>query len=226
MAVKNPFSNLFVKSPMGPLQDHMKKVHATTEALLPFLSAAQHGKWDRAKELQKGIVKLEGDADKQKRSLRQHLPKSLFMPVSRSDLLELVAMQDQIANRAKDIAGLMLGREMAFPEKLEEYVLEFAQASIDASGKAVAAVQSIDDLLEAGFGSRQVRSVEQMINEIEKFEHKTDKLQVKLRSRLYKIEKELSPVDVMFLYRVIDWIGDIADYAEKVGNRLQILIVL
>ncbi len=224
MAIQNPFSNLFAQSPMGPLQDHMSKVHATAEALLPFLKAAQKGNWDKAKELQKDIVKHEEAADKQKRSLRKHLPKSLFMPVSRGDLLELVAMQDQIANRAKDIAGLMLGRKMAFPEKLDEQIIEYAEASISTSGSALEAIKRIDDVIEAGFGSRQVKTVEDNISEIEKLEHRSDKLQVKLRAKLFKLEKDIDPVEAMFLYRLLDWIGDIADYAEKVGNRLQILI--
>jgi uncharacterized protein Yka (UPF0111/DUF47 family) len=28
----------------------------------------------------------------------------------------------------------------------------------------------------------------------------------------------------MFLYRIIDWVGDIADRAERVGNRLEQLL--
>ena len=35
---------------------------------------------------------------------------------------------------------------------------------------------------------------------------------------------ELPPVDVIFLYKIIDWIGDLANRAQTVGGRLQILI--
>lgn len=226
MAGKNPFTNLFVKSPMGPLQDHMAKVHSTTKALLPFLKAAQKGDWDKAKLLQKDIVKLEHEADKQKRSVRRHLPKSLFMPVSRSDLLELVSVQDRIANAAKDVAGIMLGRKMAFPEKITADLLEYAEASVATTKQAMLAVQGLDALLEVGFSRRQVSSIEDKITEIDNLEHRTDKLQVKLRARLFKLEGELPPVEVMFLYQIIDWLGEIADHAEKVGSRLQVLIVV
>jgi uncharacterized protein Yka (UPF0111/DUF47 family) len=34
----------------------------------------------------------------------------------------------------------------------------------------------------------------------------------------------MSPVSVMFWYQLIQWIGDLADYAEKVGDRLRLLI--
>ncbi len=41
---------------------------------------------------------------------------------------------------------------------------------------------------------------------------------------LFRLESELSPVTVMLWYQIIDWIGDVADNAEKVGNRLRLLI--
>jgi hypothetical protein len=49
-------------------------------------------------------------------------------------------------------------------------------------------------------------------------------MQIKLRSELLAIENDLNPVDVMFLYQIIEWIGDLADLAERVGSRLEILL--
>ena len=40
---------------------------------------------------------------------------------------------------------------------------------------------------------------------------------------LFGLEDELG-VGAYFWYRLIHWIGDMADYAEKVGNRLRLLI--
>jgi hypothetical protein len=34
----------------------------------------------------------------------------------------------------------------------------------------------------------------------------------------------MKPVSVMFWYQMIVWIGDMADYAEKVGDRMRLLI--
>jgi predicted phosphate transport protein (TIGR00153 family) len=49
-------------------------------------------------------------------------------------------------------------------------------------------------------------------------------MQIKLRKELLNIEKDLNCVDVMFLYQIIDWVGDLADLAERVGARLEILL--
>ena len=38
------------------------------------------------------------------------------------------------------------------------------------------------------------------------------------------LENELHPVNVMFLYKVIDSTGEIADRAQRVGSRLQLML--
>ena len=63
-----------------------------------------------------------------------------------------------------------------------------------------------------------------MINQLDEIEDDTDAMQIKLRSDLLAIENDLNPVDVMFLYQIIEWIGDLADLAERVGSRLEILL--
>lgn len=224
MPPRNPFANLFVESPMRPLQDHMDKVYETTAALLPFLAAAQANDWKLARAEHKAIAKLEQAADKQKRSVRTHLPKSLFMPVSRSDLLELVSVQDHIANAAKDVSGLMLGRKMSFPDTLASDFVDYAKANIEAAKQAMKAVKRLDHVLERGFSKRELESVEKEVAEIERLEHVTDKLQIKLRAKLYAMEDSMAPVEVMFLYQIIGGLAKISDHAEKVGSRLQILV--
>ena len=224
MARGTTLSKLFGQSPIRPIQEHMKKVHICAEAVIPFLKATMADDWDEAKACQKQVASLENEADKLKNNVRLHLPKSLFMPVPRSDLLELVSTQDHIANVSKDIAGLMLGRKMRFPEKIAKDILAFAEGSIATSAQALKAIHELDELVEVGFSGREVAIVESMIKELHKREADTDKQQIKIRAALFKIEKDLPPVDVMFLYRIIDWIGDLADNAQKVGDRLQILM--
>ena len=53
---------------------------------------------------------------------------------------------------------------------------------------------------------------------------KVDKRERKLRHRLFKLEADMPPVNVMFLYSTIDNIGAIADTAERVGNQLELLL--
>jgi predicted phosphate transport protein (TIGR00153 family) len=226
MAVRNPLVDVFAKSPVRPIQEHMHKVLDTAKGLPTFVNAAQKGDWKKAEAVQKEIVMHERHADKLKHLVRTHVPKRLFMPVSRSDLLQLVTTQDRIANRTKDVAGLMLGRKMQFPKPLATQFKEYIKACLDVAKQACEAIDTLDEVFEVGFSRREVKTVDAMIKEISKREKATDKLQIKLRAELFKIEQDLPPVEVMFLYKIIELIGDIADYSERTGNRLQILISL
>lgn len=220
----NSLGNLFGKSPFGPIQEHMKRVQNCAEALRPFFDSALANDWPQARKDQKAVVKLENQADAMKTRLRLQLPKNLFLPVPRSDLLELIGIQDDIANRAKDIAGLMLGRKMAIPEPLAESMLEYLGTAIATSAQALKAIEELDELLETGFRGREVSFVETLIDELDNLEHQADKQQVSIRGALFKLEKDLPPVDVMFLYQIIDWVGDLSDRAQRVGSRLQVII--
>ena len=79
-------------------------------------------------------------------------------------------------------------------------------------------------LLETGFKGREVILVENMLKELNAIECDTDEMQIKLRKQLRNIENELNPIDVMFLYKIIDWVGGLADIAERVGSRLELML--
>jgi len=119
---------------------------------------------------------------------------------------------------------VVLGRKMRFPDKLQEGIVEYTQACADTSAQALKAIQELDELLEVGFSGREVTRVEAMLKDLDKLERRTDKLAIGLRRNLFKMEAELPPVDVMFYYRVLTMLGTVADDAETVGDRLQILM--
>ena len=220
----NPFISLFGRSPIGPMQQPSAKAHECAAGLLPFFRAVIAEDWAQVEQVQQDMVRLEQEADRLKKNVRMHLPKSLFLPVPRSDLLELLSVQDKVANRAKDIAGLMLGRRMRIPLPLQGQMLAYVQRSVDASAQALRVVNELNELLETGFGGRETSLVESMVEELEAIENDTDRIQVEVRRELFRLESELPPVDVMFLYQIIEWIGDVADRAQRVGNRLEQLL--
>jgi hypothetical protein len=225
MAILSPLNNLFGRSPIGPIQEHMALADQAAQLVPELLRATAADDWETAAQIHKDIFAAEGAADKLKRSVRRHLPNSLFLPVPRSDLLALVGIQDHVANTAKDIAGLIIGRSIRFPEKLQDAAIKLAEGSAATSHQALKAIQELDELLEVGFtGREEVRRVENMLKELDKLEGATDKMSIKLRAGLFKLENDLPPVEVMFLYRIITLMCAVADDAESVGDRLQILM--
>ncbi|MBV2130780.1 TIGR00153 family protein [Arsukibacterium indicum] len=220
----NTFLSVFAKSPIKPIEEHIRKVHEASELLLPFFAAVYQKDWPTAAEVRKGIVALEKEADKMKREIRINLPRGLFLPVDRTDILELVAQQDKIANKTKDISGRVLGRELEIPDAIQTDFHAYIQRCIDATAMASEVINELDELLETGFRGREVDLVIKMVEKLDAIEHDTDEMQIKLRKAVRGAEAQLNPVDVMFLYRTIEWIGDLADIAQKVGSRLEIML--
>lgn len=223
MALGSLVSKVLVPSPMLIIEEHMQLVLQIVEDLALFLAAAQNDQWEKAADIQAQIAAREAEADKAKQQLRRQMSNRLLMPISRSDLLELVAAQDKLANRAKDIAGLMLGRKMAFPNKLDKSVNGFAELAVQSTQAVLEAINNTHNLFRSGFASKEAREVERTIAEVERLERRSDKAQSKLRARMYKLEDNLQPVDVMFLYQVMVWLGDISDHAESVAHKLLLI---
>ncbi len=224
MSSSNYFSRIFGNSPVSPLQKHIEKVVLCVEELIPYFDAVIKNDWGKAEKIQNNLATLENDADEIKNLLRMQLPSSLFMPMDRRDVLDVLQLQDKIANKAKDIAGLVLGRRMSLPESICNTYIEFLNRCVDATRQTQNAINELDELVAAGFRGNEVTRVKKMIEELHVIEDETDKIQIKLRAELYKIEKDLPPVDVMFIYKIIEWTGDLADNAQSTGNRLQLML--
>lgn len=222
--VPNPILQMFARSPFMPMQEHITKAQECAAELIPFFQAVIDENWETARDIQKQIAQFEHEADNIKREIRQNLPGNLFLPVQRTDLLELVRMQDKIANKAKDISGLILGRQMTMPECIHTELFEFLNTALATTEQAKTAMHELDELITSGFRGHEVEVVERLIRELDRLEHETDEHERNLRSALFKVERTLYPIDAMFLYRIIEWIGDLANRAQQVGSRLQILL--
>lgn len=220
----NPFSNLFSQSPIRPMQMHIAKAYECTLQLPVFIEVTLTDDWEAAAKIYNKITDLEHEADDLKTQLRSNLPNSLMLPVDRSDLLVMVTQQDEIANLTKDIAGIMLGRKMHIPNAIAELMRSYVEVAISTAAQAVKTVNEMDELLEMGFKGRILEAVEELIRELNHLEHQNDELQIKVRAALFAIEKDLPPIDVMFLYKIIEWIGELADAAQRAGGKLQLLI--
>ncbi len=220
----NVLANIFGSSPVQPLEKHVGIAYRCAKQLKGFFSAAIAGDWQLAAEFRDEIEKLEHEADDVKKQIRLHLPKSLFMPVPREDLLELLLVQDKIANRTKDVSGLVVGRRLQIPPQIAEEFMEFVERNIDAAKQARKSVRELDELFTAGFRGAEVELVSGLIEELDRIETDTDDKQAALRSALFAIEKTLDPIDAMFTYKVIELTGEIADMAERVGRRLELLL--
>ncbi len=224
MSTGDAFLKLFSRSPIGPIQAHMQEANQCAQLLPSFIEAANQQDWTLATSLREDINTSEEKADQLKIDLRSHLPAKLLLPIPRMDLLQLISTQDKIANLTKDISGIMIGRKMVIPTQLASDFSAYVKNSCAASEQAKCAIDDLDVLLESGFKGKAADLIDSMISELNKLEKENDDLQIRVRQALFAIENELSPVDVVFLYKIITWVGDIADSAQNIGSKLKMMV--
>ncbi len=78
--------------------------------------------------------------------------------------------------------------------------------------------------MAASFSGPDADRVFAMISQLSEIEHENDQVGMRFVRHLFAIEDKLKPVDVMFWYQIAGLIGDLADYSQKKGNRLRLLI--
>ena len=215
--------NLFRSSPVKPMQEHMRIVVACARKMPALIEAMIAGDMDRVRSVRVEIDELEHEADRMKNEIRAHLPRRLLMAVDRRDMLEILDAQDSIADTVQDVAGLADQRAMTVPETLADPLRELVAKVVATCEQAELVINELDELVETGFKGREVGRVEEMIESLGRIETDTDAIAENLARRLFAIESELG-VGTIFWYELIGWIADVADYAERVGNRLRLLI--
>ena len=221
---RNDITGLFGKSPISPLQQHMKQVHLCLKEFGNFAKAAAKEDWEKAESIRESINKRENKADDLKKKLRMNLPSTFMMPFSRRDLLDVLLIQDSIANITKDLAGLMMTRHMVLPTEIRATFQDLITGCVKTSAAALDAINELDELLETAFSNRERRVVDDIIGKINNLEHETDGVQNEIRNKLFALESSTPPVDMMFYYRAVEWLGETADAAQKVGSRLEVML--
>ena len=223
MAVKPAISDVISNSPLALLERHAGVYVDCVERLPLYFAEAQANRWGRASDVREEICRFEGLADELKQDVRSNLPRGLWMSVSRADLLELVRVQDKMANGVKEVSGISLGRQLAFPAAMTSEVADFIDVVVQVSRVVVKIIGATRELSRSAFGTRQTNVILDFVSQVEADERRSDEMQAALRARLREYEAELSAVDAIFLYQLLAAIGDIADNAEKVAHRAQII---
>ena len=169
------------------------------------------------------VSKLEHEADLLKAQVRATLPRSdSFMPVNRSDLLEFIWQQDEIADVSQDAAGLLPLMQLELPPELAAKWQEFPQLLL--AGKKVYCRMALElkGLLERGFRRDAVSRALGLLDEVNRLEHRVDLLEGELIKLIYR-QQELGGFAKYHLIQVLLKLGDIFDHMENAGGRIRIM---
>ena len=216
-------NKLVGRSPIKPMQEHMRAAVACSREVAPLIEAMATGDDEAIAAQRAKIDRLEHKADELKHDIRSHMPRRLMLALERRDMLDILDCQDSIADTAQDIAELVDQRRMHLPADLVGPFRALTAKVITACEQGQRVIGELDELVETGFGDREVARIEEMIAELGRIESETDVLSDTAARGIFALEGELG-VATVYWHQLILWIADLADYAERVGNRLRLLI--
>ena len=222
----NAMARLFGRSPFVPLQLHLDKVADCVEAVFTLLERIREGEGCNVEETAREISKLEHKADLVKNDIRNNLPRGLFMAIDRGQLLEILSLQDSIADKAEDIGILMSLRTAKMLDPLVAPFEEYIEGNKDAFYKARDVMRELDALIESGFGGVEATRVVEMVDGVAEAEHNCDIMQRKLMKLVLDYEDELSVGHFFVWQRLLHEIAGISNYSEKLANRIRMLLTL
>ena len=219
-------ASLFAKNPFSPLREHMSKAVECVDATEALFDAHAAQDADAMKEAARRVSILEHEADVIKHEIRARLHKSVFLPVDRRDVLEVLGCMDSIADNAEDIGVLFTLRNMeSFPnDELKDAFKELNERIRKVVTHAATVIDQFDALVESGFSGPDVTSVLDAVDEVGRLEHDADKAQDQFGKMIFQYEDDFKPAALFMWNKIANKTGDIANAAERMCNQLRIML--
>lgn len=217
-------AKLFGRSPFGLLQTHMDRVAEAVALAIEALAAMRRGDHAEVERLVEQVSKSEHQADIVKNDIRNHLPRSLFLAVDRANLLEILTTQDNLADKAEDIAVLLTFRKLDVPAAFANEFDAFLEKNIGAFEAVRKIIKQLDELLEASFGGAEAEKVKVMVQQVALLEHEGDMIQRKLVRLLYANEDQMSYGTFDLWMKLISEIADLSNYSERLAHRVRMTL--
>jgi uncharacterized protein len=221
--MKNIMS-VFGRSPFVPLQMHMEKVSACVERIPEILEVYKQGDTEAVEKISKKISKLEHEADVIKYDIRSSLPRGIFTLVNRSSILNILDIQDAIANKSENLGVLLTFKNAKRFDGFDEALHEFMEKCIETFQGAQLVIDRLDELVETGFGGQEAHSVHELIDRVAVLEHEVDVNQRELIRMLLEHETSISYGDFFLWTRMIQQLSGIADSADELAAAVRLFL--
>jgi predicted phosphate transport protein (TIGR00153 family) len=219
-------ARLFGKSPFAPLQSHMKKVALCVERLSDIFKALSKMDMERIEKLVADLSRMEHEADLTKNDIRNHLPKSIFLPMDRAHFLEILSVQDSIADKAEEVGILLTLRPIESFRSFTDDLIDFFKKSELVFLDAKQIIEEIDELLESSFGGIEAEKVKAMVEQTANKEHEADKMRRELMKQLFTYGETLTTPAFFLWMRLIEEVGEISHLSERLANRIRMILEL
>lgn len=219
-----PLAKLFGQSPFTLMQSHMSKVSLCIREIPTLFAAMEKKDFSLLETLAQKISNYEHEADLTKNDIRNNLPMGLFLPIARQSLLEILSLQDNIADRAENMAILLTFLPLEIEGFFAETFRTFLAKNLETFEMARRIIDELGELLECSFGGSEAEKVKKMVAETAYKEHECDILQRALMKNLLENAETMKTAHFFLWMKVIQELAGISDESEKLANRVRMTL--
>ena len=171
------------------------------------------------------VDQIEHDADDIKVEIRKAYAELKYTYFDKVDALFILHKQDGIIDKADDVIKmLMMNQIKNLDHLIIKDVVALAHTVVDSVSKMTHAVSNLSIVAESSFSKREIAKEKEDLMSVEETESRSDDESVNLGKRVYAMKEKLNPVDVLFLQDIIRNLAKIADRAERVAEKVRMLI--
>ncbi|MEE9297070.1 MAG: DUF47 family protein, partial [Phycisphaerae bacterium] len=128
---------------------------------------------------------------------------------------------DDMADSVEDIAALLTIKNLILPAVLVEATFEYLDKVVEVCQKSLAIADYLPTLVESDMGGAEAQHALNLVSAVEKGEWEADRLQYTLSQMLFALEDQMKPTDLFLWFRIFGELGQLANFAEKTGDRLR-----
>jgi hypothetical protein len=216
--------DIFRKSPFQSLQEMMNSGIECVKLIPAIFDAFLSGKEKEVQKLAEEISDKEYETDIIKNEIRSSLPNSIFMSAARGDVLEIITSIDTVADAAEDVGVLLSFKMIKIPSELVEKVKYFVGKVVDVANLSKTVVDELETLRESSFAGPEIKHITELLDKLNEEEHKTDKLGYEITKIILNTSEQFNFADLWLWLKIIQATSDVANAAEKLGNRIRLII--
>lgn len=216
--------SLFGKTPSEPLLAHLSLVSECVMKIPPLIIAVEMHDKEKLNKLKNDIYAQEERAEKLKAILRSNLLGSVYLSIDRSIIIEILSLQDKLANTAKDIAFLLTVRPLVLSQSIVPQLHKVVATNIEAFTLAKTLLQELPLLLESSFSGVEAERAIMLIEQIADKERAADLLQIELLRTLLEMDTTLTPGQFHIYNKIFECISSISDLSERLALAVRATI--
>jgi len=167
------------------------------------------------------IFEREREADKIKNRIRDHLSKSFFSAIDRSDALMVLREQDPIADECENVARLLVCRKTQVSESLVEPVTGLASKVVDTVSRSREVLAKLREVAESEPSKEDIQSLGRLADEVHECERWVETYLLRSMKAVFLCESEMDPLSVLVLVQMCERMAQVAHHAENSVEALQ-----